>query len=148
MKTIVVLVDLTAGSGAILEQAKLLAKAFGSSITLMHVVPPRPTVVDIGLVSATLISEPTKEDWNADQKELLKLRDSLIAEGIPATAEQYQEASVDRVLSESGRLKADLIVMGSHHHSALYDLLVGSITHDVLKRATCPVLVVPAPVAG
>jgi len=33
--------------------------------------------------------------------------------------------------------------MGSHHHSALYHLIVGTFTSNVLKRATCPVMVVP-----
>jgi nucleotide-binding universal stress UspA family protein len=34
-------------------------------------------------------------------------------------------------------------VMGSHGHTAFYDLLVGSTTHAVLKRAKCPVVIVP-----
>jgi nucleotide-binding universal stress UspA family protein len=33
--------------------------------------------------------------------------------------------------------------MGSHGHGAFYDLLVGSTTQGVLKRATCPVVIVP-----
>ncbi|MBI4621943.1 MAG: universal stress protein [Verrucomicrobia bacterium] len=40
---------------------------------------------------------------------------------------------------------ADFIVMGSHGHTALYDLVVGSTTHGVLRRATCPVVIVPRP---
>ena len=39
--------------------------------------------------------------------------------------------------------KAEYIVMGSHGHGAMYDLLVGSTTHGVLKKAPCPVVVVP-----
>ena len=39
---------------------------------------------------------------------------------------------------------ADYVVMGSHGHTALYDLLVGSTTHGVLMRAKCPVVIVPA----
>jgi nucleotide-binding universal stress UspA family protein len=35
-------------------------------------------------------------------------------------------------------------VMGSHGHTALYDLLVGSTTHGVLMRAICPVVIIPA----
>jgi nucleotide-binding universal stress UspA family protein len=34
--------------------------------------------------------------------------------------------------------------MGSHGHTAFYDLLVGSTTQGVLKKAPCPVLIVPA----
>jgi len=35
-------------------------------------------------------------------------------------------------------------VVGSHGHGAFYDLLVGSTTHGLLLRASCPVLIVPA----
>jgi len=35
-------------------------------------------------------------------------------------------------------------VLGSHGHTAFYDLLVGSTTHGILLRAKCPVLIVPA----
>jgi nucleotide-binding universal stress UspA family protein len=41
------------------------------------------------------------------------------------------------------RLRASYIVMGSHGHTAFFDLLVGSNTHGVLRRSSCPVLVVP-----
>jgi hypothetical protein len=37
-------------------------------------------------------------------------------------------------------------VIGSHGHTAFHDLLVGGTASGVLKRATCPVVVVPAPV--
>ena len=53
--------------------------------------------------------------------------------GIPVTA----------ILGRAASTKARYIVMGSHGHGAMYDLLVGSTTHGVLKKAPCPVLVVP-----
>jgi nucleotide-binding universal stress UspA family protein len=40
-------------------------------------------------------------------------------------------------------LEADLIVVGTHHHGALYQFLIGTYTADILKKARCPVLVVP-----
>jgi universal stress protein A len=36
-------------------------------------------------------------------------------------------------------------VLGSHGHTAFYDLLVGSTAAGVLKHAPCPVVVVPPP---
>jgi nucleotide-binding universal stress UspA family protein len=53
------------------------------------------------------------------------------------------DATVESIVAEAQRLNADMIVVGSHHHGALYNLVVGSVTGDVLKRAKCPVLVVP-----
>ena len=39
---------------------------------------------------------------------------------------------------------ADLIVMGSHGHGALFEFLVGSATSGVLRAARVPVVVVPS----
>jgi nucleotide-binding universal stress UspA family protein len=39
--------------------------------------------------------------------------------------------------------KYDLIVMGSHGHSDIAGLFLGSVTHKVLNTIYCPVLVVP-----
>jgi nucleotide-binding universal stress UspA family protein len=41
--------------------------------------------------------------------------------------------SVDAVLAETKKCLADLIILGSHHHSPIYDLLVGSFTSDFLN---------------
>ena len=48
------------------------------------------------------------------------------------------------IVEQAEKSRADYIVMGSHGHTAFYDLLVGSTTHGVLMRAKCPVLIVPA----
>ena len=47
------------------------------------------------------------------------------------------------MLFRSASLGADLIVLGSHGHTAAYDLLIGSTTQTVLRRSPRPVLVVP-----
>ncbi len=46
---------------------------------------------------------------------------------------QINGAAVSGILETADRLKADYIVMGSHGHTALYDLLVGSTTHACLN---------------
>ncbi len=39
---------------------------------------------------------------------------------------------------------ADLIVMGSHHHSAIAGLFLGNIAQTVMNHTSCPVEIVPA----
>jgi nucleotide-binding universal stress UspA family protein len=41
------------------------------------------------------------------------------------------------------RCKADFIVMGSHGHGALYNLLIGGTASGVIQKAPCPVVIVP-----
>jgi len=49
------------------------------------------------------------------------------------------------ILAQAEVEQADYIIMGSHGHTALYDLLVDSTTHQVLRKAKCPVVIVPPP---
>lgn len=144
MKTIVALVDLSDLTFKVLKQAHALAKAFDSQVIILHVVPKEPTVVDVGLVAQTILQDPSPKVIEQHQAQLLEMRDSLVKFGVDTTVQQLPGASVDAVLEETKKLKADLIILGSHHHSTFYNLLIGSVTDDVLKRAHCPVLVVPS----
>ncbi|MFC0006461.1 universal stress protein [Micromonospora siamensis] len=40
---------------------------------------------------------------------------------------------------------ADLLVLGSHGHSRLRHTVLGSVSEECVRRATCPVVVVPVP---
>ncbi|MEV8438744.1 universal stress protein [Actinosynnema sp. NPDC051121] len=39
--------------------------------------------------------------------------------------------------------QADLLVVGTHGHHRLTELVLGSVAADCLRHATCPVVVVP-----
>jgi nucleotide-binding universal stress UspA family protein len=144
MKTIVALVDLSDLTFKVLKEAHALATAFNSEVIILHVVAKEPVVVDVGLISPVIMQEPSRELVQKHYEQLLEMRDSLIKFGVRASVQQLEGASVDTVLAETRKQNADLIILGSHHHSTIYDLLVGSVTNDVLKRAHCPVLVVPS----
>jgi universal stress protein A len=59
----------------------------------------------------------------------------VVREGKPAPA----------ILEGAEELRADLIVIGSQGRSGLDHLLIGSVAERVLRKASCPVLVVKAP---
>jgi nucleotide-binding universal stress UspA family protein len=143
MKTILALVDFSHVTAKVLAQAQALAKAFHAKVIIMHVLKPERVVIDLGLASPTVSRPPREEVVEAGQAKLLELRDSLAAAGIDVTTQQMPDFSVEKILDESRKLAADVIIVGSHHHSALYNLFVGSFTNDLLKLASCPVLVVP-----
>jgi nucleotide-binding universal stress UspA family protein len=47
------------------------------------------------------------------------------------------------ILKEAGLLDAGLIVMGTHGRTGFDHLLLGSVTEKVIRKALCPVMVVP-----
>lgn len=48
--------------------------------------------------------------------------------------------------SEGGRRAADLLVLGSHGHSRVRHTVLGSVSEDCIRKASCPVVVIPVPV--
>jgi nucleotide-binding universal stress UspA family protein len=53
----------------------------------------------------------------------------------------------EQIIAEIEELQADLTIMGTHGHSAVERLIIGSVTTDVLREAPSSVLVVPPEVA-
>ena len=80
----------------------------------------------------------------AARHQLEHLEDELTAQGFDVTSAFTDGLPATRILELAAKRKADLIVLGSHGHTALYELLLGGTTHLVLKKARCPVLVVPS----
>lgn len=49
------------------------------------------------------------------------------------------------ILNEAQRVRADLIVLGSHGHGNLYHALLGGVGQKIKRKATCPVMLVRRP---
>lgn len=49
----------------------------------------------------------------------------------------------DRILSYAQRERVDLIVVGTHGHTGVTRVLLGSVAERVARTSTCPVLTVP-----
>jgi nucleotide-binding universal stress UspA family protein len=65
------------------------------------------------------------------------------AEGVTFTTKALL-GSPGKVLTNLAKTKEfDLIIMGSHGHSDVSGLFLGSVTHKVLNTIHCPVMVVP-----
>ena len=148
MKNIVALVDFSDVAQNVLKQVQTLAQAFKSHVTILHGIPMRHAVVDVGLASPSIQQEATAEQVQADLARLEKLTEPLKACGVDVGLKQFHDTNVEHIVEEALRNEADIIVVGSHHHSSIYNLIVGSVTHDLLMRAKCPVLVVPAKIGS
>lgn len=147
MKTIIALVDFTDASSKVLNYTQTLASALGSQVVLLHVVPFELPVAAYGAEIPPIPLHPSPATLQANQANLDDMMQSLTHYGINVSALQARGTVADTVLAETSRLKADLVIMGSHHHNALYNLFVGSTTAEVLKSASFPVLVVPCDVS-
>lgn len=62
---------------------------------------------------------------------------------VPVAAEVV-EGSPGTALAHAGRT-ADLLVLGSHGHSRIRRTVLGSVSEECIRKATCPVVVIPVP---
>jgi nucleotide-binding universal stress UspA family protein len=62
---------------------------------------------------------------------------------IPVAAEVIEGAPAD-VLGACSR-SADLLVLGSHGHSSVRHTVLGSVSEKAVRKASCPVVVIPVP---
>jgi nucleotide-binding universal stress UspA family protein len=143
MKTILVPIDFSDVTPRVLEKATELARALEGRLVVLHVIQPP---VNLSASDPVLIENTTRITAAAEKaadKHLERLEKGLLADFGPVRVQRVTGAPVARILDEAEKLSADYIVLGSHGHTAVYDLLVGSTAHGVLKRSSCPVIIVP-----
>ena len=83
--------------------------------------------------------ENIKEEHRYIQGQARELSQS----GIKVTALLLQGETVETILREAAKLNAEMIVVGSHGHGALYKAILGSVSEGIIHKASCPVLIVP-----
>ena len=142
MKTILAPLDFSEVSGAVVAQASVLARACAGRVVLLNVIQP-PVITSEYAPLTENLAEMSLGGERAAAKQLATIEEQLKADSIPVETLQLTGAPVAHVVEQAQKFSADYIVMGSHGHTAVYDLLVGSTTHGVLKRARCPVVIVP-----
>jgi nucleotide-binding universal stress UspA family protein len=144
MKTILAPVDFSGATEAVVAEAKALARALDGRIVLLTVIQPPAITNEYSALMDNLAEIVAAGEKNA-AKHLVELESKLRAEQVPVETMQLNGPPIRLIVEQARKLDADYIVMGSHGHTALYDLLVGSTTHGVLMRATCPVVITPGP---
>ena len=88
------------------------------------------------------LTERKRHAWDA----LSSLRAEQFRDRVDvATWVEVDSSPPDAIVRTAGDRKADLIVMATQGHNGFLDALRGSTTDQVVRRAPCPVLAVPAP---
>jgi len=136
-------IDFSDYSRRALDHAVAVARWYDSSITVLHVFSAAP-------VAAYAPGAPGFQSivlTQADRDQLLagiqRFIDEEAAPGISMTPMLREGSAVPEILHEAERMRADLLVMGTHGRSGFERLLLGSVTEKVLHKAPCPVLTVP-----
>lgn len=142
---IVVGVDGSQGSKAALEWAVGEAQVRASSVHIL-VVWQYPRATSASAWGLGMDPSPDVQDAVAAASAEVASRLGLTAsaQGDAATTWEAIEGNPARALLAASE-DADLLVVGSRGHGAFVGALLGSVSHQVVAHARCPVVVVPHP---
>ena len=144
MKNVLVALDFSPVTADVMRAATEVAGAFGAFVRLVHIAAPNPDFVGYEAGPQT-VRDVIAVHLRDDHRKLQELELEMRKAGVNVTALLVQGDTVGKILKEASDFGADLIVVGSHGHSALHDLIAGSVAEGVLRKSPCPVLVVPSP---
>jgi universal stress protein A len=139
-RTILCPIDFSEGSREAVRVAVALARDTGATVTLFHgYALPLAGAGELTAVSATSLEKLDREteaslrEW---QQEASRPGgpEVLVAKGLGGTADTIVRHATDHHF--------DMIVIGTHGRTGVARVLLGSVAEAVVRRSTCPVLVV------
>jgi nucleotide-binding universal stress UspA family protein len=143
IQRIVAPTDFSRHSELSLEAAVEMAERFGAELHVLHIVVPQ-----IYQSEMPEMMMPPMTDLTADMLAAARRRMDAWRQGLPAdrklkthVIESTRKEDI-AICAFAAEHAADLIVIGSHGHTGLMHLLLGSTAEQVVRHAHCPVLVV------
>jgi len=123
-----------------LEKAIELANsAPGARLDIVHVYQFPAVYLADGFVMANTLN---KELMERAEQLVEGLKKRLSETGMEAHVELLHGSPSDSILKYAKEREADLIVIGSRGLSGIKELVLGSVSHNVVQRSPIPVLVV------
>ena len=135
--------DLSDPAQGALALASMLATKMEAPLVALHVVDYSPVVV-VPEAFGPGIPIPVSEE---EHKAILKAASERLVEAltkldIKADRLLEEGAPSDRVIAVADQIEASLVVVGTAGGGGLRRMLLGSVAEDVLRQATCSVLLV------
>ena len=139
---LLVCVDLSESTEIIVKKIEEITKALPAKVWLLHNAVPEPDFVDFK-VDPLAARESLAKKFHIEHRQMQELANRMRKAGVDTTALLVHGATVETILEEASDLEVDMIVVGTHGRSAMYQLLMGSVSEAVLHKSRLPVLVVP-----
>jgi nucleotide-binding universal stress UspA family protein len=142
--TILIAIDLSSLSWKIIEMAKkMLNPSKNCHFWLIHIANPEPDDFVSFEPGPQEVRDAQASDLHQQHQMLQAYADRLRASDLTCTALQIQGAYADKILEEAEKLKADIIVIGSHGKGMVKQLIFGSTSNILIQHTHIPVLVIP-----
>jgi nucleotide-binding universal stress UspA family protein len=143
VERILVCIDFSGVTERVVGYARTVSALAGAEVRLLHVGAPNPDFVGFE-AGPDVVRNQVANTLRDEHRKLELFAEVFTDANVHATPLMVQGPTADTILEQARRFSADLVVLGSHGHGALYDLIAGSVARDVLEKSSVPVLVVPA----
>lgn len=143
MKKVLVAVDLSSATVQVCNAARDLAHSLGARLVILHVVPPPPLILEYYALSTVQVGLLERGARRRAAEKLQALAHWFRKSCPDTKVVEHAGPPVERILRTIRQLKPNYVVLGSHGHSAAFELLAGSVAHGVLTGSPVPVVLVP-----
>lgn len=137
-KNIVLATDFSDYASDATRYAVSIARDTGATVHVVHTVEDPPHSADRGFGGF----EAEGEVESDAEQTLAKVE--LPAE-VPVVRKLLHGAPDAEIVKYAKEVGADLVVLGTHGHTGLMRVLLGSVAESVVRKAHCPVLTVKQP---
>ena len=141
LEVIVVAVDFSEVSTRVYEVAADLADRLRARVVVVNITEPQVDLVGLAIPQA--YNTPEEEIKKQAEAKLNVARELFEARSIQVETLHEWGPVVTCILDKVVKYGAGLVVVVSHGHGSLYNLLVGSVAEGVIRHAGVPVVVVP-----
>ncbi len=142
---ILVPTDFSKFSQSALVYAAAFAEKFQAELTLLHVVQDLALFIPDMVTVTPPITPTVQELTSAVQCAFDTLIKDNHLDQFPLRREVREGTPFYEIIRYAREADTDLIVMGTHGHTGLAHVLLGSVTEKVVRKAPCPVLTVRHP---
>lgn len=147
-KKVIIAIDYNPVSEKVIQEGYQLANLMDAEVCLFHVVTDigyyqesYPSFIGYEGYSLTPAINPVDEVRSRGEDFLEAAIKHLNDPGV--TTKMAEGDTASEILNFAEQWPADLIVMGTHSHSALEKLLMGTVASKVIERTSIPVYLVP-----
>jgi nucleotide-binding universal stress UspA family protein len=142
---ILVPTDFSKYSQNALTYALAFADKFGADVYLLHVVQDLALFIPDAVIATPPISPPIAQLTSAARMALDHVIQEMSIKNVKLHTEVREGTPFYEIIRFAKESNVDLIVMGTHGHSGLAHVLLGSVSEKVVRKAPCPVLTVRHP---
>jgi nucleotide-binding universal stress UspA family protein len=140
IRTILAAVDFSEPSDRALEAAIHLARSFDARLHVIHSFElPIPAVSPYEVAIPVAYLEETR---NAAAQRLAAAVATAREGGVEAESHLAEGPAASAIVHLAEEVAADLVVVGTHGHTGLKHLVLGSVAERTLRHAPCSVLTV------